>query len=97
MLHVVLFPDVDLCSMKINLGCSLTDLTKSNRRGTFDSDHWRSTIEKYSSFPYKVFYDGNKTINVILTNRALDRDIIMAYFHALVLGIIIDRGQTLVT
>lgn len=93
--HVFLSnPDRELTSRKINLGCSLKQIVETGRHNLdFTLKNLRRT---YISFPYVILHDL-KTINVVLQENISDEDIIKAYFHALILGVILNDSLRLVS
>ncbi len=85
----------NLCSRKINFGCSLEKLLEKS--GTnFPISSWNNLTELYRQFPYIITYDEN-SINVALFSSISQKQMIMAYFHALVLGVIISQKQEIVS
>ncbi|KAK7576676.1 hypothetical protein V9T40_012962 [Parthenolecanium corni] len=84
--------DRELTSRKINLGCSLKQIVETGRHNLdFTLKNLRRT---YISFPYVILHDL-KTINVVLQENISDEDIIKAYFHALILGVILNDSLRL--
>lgn len=55
----------------------------------FDADYLRELGLVYEAFPYFIVYD-DESLYVGLRENISDRDVIMSYFHALVLGVHCD-------
>lgn len=87
-------PDRALTSRKINLGYSLKKIAETGR---YNLDYSLKNLRRtYISFPYVIFHDP-QTINVVLQENIPDEDIIKAYFHALILGIVLNDPVRLVS
>ncbi len=66
-----------------------------NRDANFPINSWHTLTDLYQQFPYIISYN-DKSINVALYDNITQKEMIMAYFHAFILGVIINESKNAV-